>query len=130
MIASRTDSEQSGLKYLGAEPPTSGNDDEFEQATAHPANIASRIGIPKPSYKDGYTKQVAWLYNILSSFFDTKPFQQNRPGIMLFNYLVSSAENRPPPTQKTANMGKLFHALAVMGKTNRAGNMIIHRIVS
>ena len=36
-------------KYMQADPPNSGREEEFDEITGIPASIASKIGIPKPS---------------------------------------------------------------------------------
>ena len=50
-----------GLKYNAASPAISGKELELLMAIGHPQLNDSRIGIPNPSYKEGYTNIIAFL---------------------------------------------------------------------
>lgn len=51
----------SGFAYWAASPQTSLNGEMSDTTTGVPAYMASRGGMPKPSYSDGYTKHAAFL---------------------------------------------------------------------
>src|ERR1700736_2706424 len=53
--AVRIDSTFVGSKYSPAGPTTSGMELVLLHTTAHPQPIASKGGMPNPSYSDGYT---------------------------------------------------------------------------
>ena len=50
----------SGLKYSAALPPTSFMDDVLLEITGQLLFIASKIGRPKPSYKEGHINALAF----------------------------------------------------------------------
>src|SRR3989344_2224920 len=56
-----------GLTSKAASPETSGMLDTLEVMTGQPHAIASRMGIPNPSYKHGYANISAALYNTARS---------------------------------------------------------------
>ena len=60
-----------GSKYAAASAQTSRTAGTADAITGQPQAMASSGGMPKPSYSDGKTKQVACWYSALSSASDT-----------------------------------------------------------
>src|SRR5207244_4420986 len=72
-IAAASSSGRSGSARTAASPAASSRDGCDEATTGTPLAIASTIGMPKPSKRDGYTKTAAPRYRRASSSSSTKP---------------------------------------------------------
>ena len=62
-----------GFISIPASPITSGIEERSDEITGTPHAIASKGGIPNPSYKEGYTKTSAALYKKGNSSSETYP---------------------------------------------------------